>query len=143
MAQAAALVARYGFGCARHIVDYAHTATAETKYRPQTFGGILQYAARAANDYGDVHRREQAAVRLGAVTKAKRDFEALTGELAEKQRAQAEARLRSLSQGEYQGLYAKARAELLTSRWLNESSPVFRQVLHRKMIACLIREIGE
>src|ERR1039458_799804 len=45
--QATALVAQHGFGCAKYIVDYAHTAAAETKYRPQTFGGILQYATRA------------------------------------------------------------------------------------------------
>lgn len=40
IAQATTLVAQHGFGCAKYIVDYAHTAAAETKYRPQTFGGI-------------------------------------------------------------------------------------------------------
>jgi hypothetical protein len=143
VAQATALVAQYGFGCAKFVVDFAHTAAAETKYRPQTFGGILQYAARAASAYGDIHRREQAAARLRADTKARRDSEALNAELAEKRRAQAEARLKALSPEEYQNLSARVGSDLLHRRWLDESSPVFREVLHRRMIAVIIREMGE
>ena len=143
IAQATTLVAQYGFACAKYVVDFAHTAAAETQYKPQTFGGILQYAARAASAYGDLCRREQAAAKLRAETKAKRDFEALTADLAEKRRVQAEARLQALSPVDYQNLRTKVRTELLHSPWLNESSPVFQRVLHRGMITEILREMGE
>jgi hypothetical protein len=143
VAQATALVAQYGFGCAKYIVDYAHTAAAETKYRPQTFGGILQYAPRAASAYGDIRRREQATTKFHADTKARRDFEALNADIAAKRRAQAEARLQALSPEEQHSLRARVRTELLHSHWLNESSPLFQQVLHRGMIAEIIRKMGE
>jgi hypothetical protein len=115
----------------------------KTKYKPQTFGGILQYAARAASAYGDIPRKEQVAAKLRADTKARRDFDALNADLAEKRRAQAEVRLRALSPEEYQNLRARVRSGLLHSPWLDESSPVFQQVLHRGMIAEIIRGIGE
>lgn len=143
VAQATALVAQHGFGCAKYIVDYAHTAAAETKYRPQTFGGILQYAPRAASAYGDIRRREQATTKFHADTKARRDFEALNADIAAKRRAQAEARLQALSPEEQHSLRATVRTASLHSHWLDESSPLFQQVLHREMIAQVIREMGE
>jgi hypothetical protein len=143
VAQATALVAQHGFGCAKYIVDYAHTAAAETKYRPQTFGGILQYAPRAASAYGDNRRREQATTKFHADAKARRDFEALNDDIAAKRHAQAEARLQALSPEEQHSLRATVRTELLHSHWLDESSPLFQRVLHREMIAQIIREMGE
>jgi hypothetical protein len=98
---------------------------------------------RAASAYGDIRRREQVTAKLHADTKARRDFEALNAELAEKRRAQAEARLQALSPEQQQSLRARVRAELLRSHWLDESSPVFQRVLRRGLIAEIIREMGE
>ena len=63
LTQARDLVARYGLDQARHLVDFSYTAAHETDYRPQTFGGILQYAARARADYAQAHERAAAAER--------------------------------------------------------------------------------
>jgi hypothetical protein len=143
LTQATALVAQYGFDCAKHVIDFAHTAAAETKYRPQTFGGILQYAARAASTYDDIRRRKEAAAELEADIKARHDFEALHAELAKKRRAQAEARLRELSPEKFKNLRERVQTELLHSHWLDESSLSFQRVLEHRMIAEIIREMGE
>jgi hypothetical protein len=45
--QATVLIARHGDALARFIVDFAHTEAPKTKFNIQTFGGILQYTARA------------------------------------------------------------------------------------------------
>jgi hypothetical protein len=142
LAQATALVAQFGFARAKHVVDFAHAAAAKTKYQPQTFGGILQYAARAASAYDDIRRSEELAAGLSAKTKARRDFNALSADIAEKRHAEAEARLQALALDEYQNLRARVQTVLLNSHWLDESSPVFQRVLHRRMIAEILREEG-
>jgi len=58
--QARTLVARYDLDQARHIIDFSYTAAQETDYRPQTFGGILQYTARALADYEHAQQRAAA-----------------------------------------------------------------------------------
>jgi hypothetical protein len=63
LTQARALMARYGLDLARHLVDFSVTAAQETAYRPQTFGGILQYTARALADYEHAQRRKDAEAR--------------------------------------------------------------------------------
>jgi hypothetical protein len=60
LTQARTLIARYGLAQARHIVDFSLTAAHETDYRPQTFGGILQYTARARADYAQTQERAAA-----------------------------------------------------------------------------------
>ena len=143
VAQATALVAQHGFGCAKYIVDYAHTAAAETKYRPQTFGGILQYATRAVTAFDDIRHREQAAAKLRAHAKTRREFEVLDADLAEKRRVAAEARLQALPAAERQSLRARVRAELLQYHWVDESSPVFEQMLHRRMLSEVMQRLTE
>jgi hypothetical protein len=63
LTQARTLIARNGLDQARHLVDFSFTAAHETDYRPQTFGGILQYTARARADYAQAHERAAAAER--------------------------------------------------------------------------------
>jgi hypothetical protein len=63
LTQASALVARYGLEQACHLVDFSVTAAQETDYRPQTFGGILQYTARARVAYAQAQERAAAAAR--------------------------------------------------------------------------------
>jgi len=57
LTQASSLMARYGLDQARHLVDFSYTAAQETDYHPQTFGGILQYTARARADYAQAQER--------------------------------------------------------------------------------------
>jgi len=63
LSQARTLITRYGLDQARHLVDFSVTAAQETDYRPQTFGGILQYTARARADYEQARQRQAAAAR--------------------------------------------------------------------------------
>ncbi|MCI0437843.1 MAG: hypothetical protein L0177_01785, partial [Chloroflexi bacterium] len=63
LTQARALIARDGLDQARHLVDFSVTAAQETDYRPQTFGGILQYTARARANYAQAQERQDAAAR--------------------------------------------------------------------------------
>ena len=60
LTQARTLMTRYGLEQARHIIDFSSTAAQETDYHPQTFGGILQYAARARADYAQAQQRAAA-----------------------------------------------------------------------------------
>ena len=63
LTQARTLITRYGLDQARHLVDFSSTAAQETDYRPQTFGGILQYTARALADYAQAQERTAAEAR--------------------------------------------------------------------------------
>ena len=63
LTQAHTLLTRSGLEQARYLVDFSVTAAQETDYHPQTFGGILQYAARARADYAQAHERAAAAER--------------------------------------------------------------------------------
>jgi hypothetical protein len=58
--QAAQLIAQYGLEKARYIVDFSNRTATETLYKPQAFGGILHYAARAIADYDEHQARIQA-----------------------------------------------------------------------------------
>ena len=57
--QAEALVAQYGQKVARYIIDFSRGAAEETKYSPQTLGGIMQYTARAVAQHQASKRAEQ------------------------------------------------------------------------------------
>jgi len=56
--QAAQLIARHGYDQAKYIVDFAKRVAPETGFEIQTFGGILQYEARAIAEYEN-HLRHQ------------------------------------------------------------------------------------
>lgn len=49
--QAATLIARHGANKARHIVEFAYREAPKTKFKAATFGGVLQYEARAIRDF--------------------------------------------------------------------------------------------
>ena len=57
------MITQYGADQARHVVDFSYTAAQETDYRPQTFGGLLQYTARARADYAQAQERAAAKAR--------------------------------------------------------------------------------
>ena len=63
-AQAQDLITTHGRDRARYLVDFAHRTAQETNYQPQTFGGILIYAARAVAEYDatQAYRQARAAV---------------------------------------------------------------------------------
>jgi hypothetical protein len=78
-----------------------------------TFGGILQYTARAIADY-ERHQREIEATARGArdAAKIRHATEAIQSEAQAKRTALAESRLASLSREEYDAFYAAAKADL-------------------------------
>jgi restriction endonuclease Mrr len=94
LTQARALLARYGLEQARYLVDFSVTAAQETDYRPQTFGGILQYTARARADYAQAQERALAEERARE----------------ERRRAQADAHLRRQYEDERTARLAQLRA---------------------------------
>jgi hypothetical protein len=49
--QAAGLLARCGMKKARHVIAFAHREAARTHFKVATFGGVLQYEARAIKDF--------------------------------------------------------------------------------------------
>jgi hypothetical protein len=63
LTQARTLLTRHGLEQAHYFVDFSVTAAQETAYRPQTFGGILQYAARARAAYAQAQERAAAEAR--------------------------------------------------------------------------------
>ena len=66
LAQAQTLIDKHGVERARHIVEYAHRAAADTKYRPQTFSGILHYTTPALASFEEAQRLQQAKVATAA-----------------------------------------------------------------------------
>ena len=59
IAQARTLIDTHGIEKAQHIVQFSHQNAPDSKYRPQTFGGILQYTGRAIADYESRQRNQQ------------------------------------------------------------------------------------
>ena len=94
LTQARALITQCGVEQARHLVDFSVTAAQETDYRPQTFGGILQYTARALIDYAQAQERAIAEERARE----------------ERRRAQADEHLRRQYEGERATRLAALRA---------------------------------
>lgn len=142
LTQAASLVALYGFDRAQSIVSFAHDAARATNYAPQTFGGILQYTARAIAAFDESRRRENAKRQEHAEAKDRSTYEALQGEIEKKHRVEAEARLTALPPDEFAALRAEVCADLrLRSLWLpqDESAAVFQRIVHRKMLAEFMR----
>ena len=94
LTQARALLAQDGLEHARHLVDFSYTAAQETAYRPQTFGGILQYSARARVAYAQAQEREAAAARAREERRRAQEDERLRRQYDE-ERAQRLAELRA------------------------------------------------
>jgi hypothetical protein len=144
--QAVSLIANHGFENAKYIVDFSHRAAAETKYAPQTFGGILQYTSRAIADYEGHQREIEAAARARDVAKSRYATEAREAEAQAKRTALAEARLASLPREEYDLLYATVKADLMKGQFWgtqNEESPIMQRVLRRAMLTAIARRVGD
>jgi hypothetical protein len=64
--QAAQFISEHGMEKARHFVRFSHQIASDTKYQPQTFGGILQYKSRAIADFETRQSIRQATERTAA-----------------------------------------------------------------------------
>jgi hypothetical protein len=64
--QAYTLITLHGFDRAKYIVEYSHSAAAETKYTPRTFGGILQYVAAALATFDEEQKRREVTASIQA-----------------------------------------------------------------------------
>ena len=146
ISHATTLIAQYGVERAKYIIDYAHRAAAETRYTPQTFGGIMQYASKALPAYEEFIRKSKAVASAREEAVTRRAFETLEAEADEKRRKDAEERLASLPPREYQALFAKVKTDLLTrSHWLpqDENSIVFKRFIRGAMIGELMRQASD
>jgi hypothetical protein len=63
--QAVSLISQHGRDPARYLVEFSYKQAQETRYQPQTFGGILQYTARALHAYAQ-HSAGEAQQRAAA-----------------------------------------------------------------------------
>ena len=64
--QATEFISEHGMEKARHFVRFSHEATQATKYRPETFGGIVQYQARAIADFESRQKNQHATAATAA-----------------------------------------------------------------------------
>jgi Na+-transporting methylmalonyl-CoA/oxaloacetate decarboxylase gamma subunit len=108
--QAVTLIAQHGIEKAKYVVDFASRAAPETKYAPQTFGGILHYASRAIADF----ERQ----------KLEKERSEQEHREQEEQRTQQEARVQAVQEAN-----AKAQA------YLDQLTPEDRQQLHDQLVA--------
>lgn len=108
--QAVTLIAQHGLEKAQYVIDFASRAAPETKYAPQTFGGILHYTSRAVADF---ERRKLDKERLQQEHRQHED-----------QRTQQEARVQAQQEAD-----AKAQA------YLDQLTPEDRQQLHDQLVA--------
>ena len=139
--QAVSLIAQVGFDQAKFIVDYSHKVAPETDYHPQTFGGILQYTARALAAF-EQHQHDQA--RAAAQAEARR--QEMERELEQQRQAQVEreqdtARLDALPEDQRLALHHQATEQVLKKySWLanaNQSGAMFQSILCAEMIDLL------
>ena len=102
--QAVTLIANHGFEKAKYLVDFSRGAAAQTNYKPQTFGGIVQYTTRALAEMERCgrERRITAAVTAREEAGLRQD---------EESRKQIDERLSRLSKDEYTELYERIRRE--------------------------------
>jgi hypothetical protein len=105
VAQAVSLIAMYGVDQARYIIDFSRRAAEETHYRPQTFGGILQYASRASAQFEEDCRAQQRA----RIARGRQALEAAYEQYKDEMLDQSIA---TLSTGEYDRLVALAKQEM-------------------------------
>jgi hypothetical protein len=108
--QAVTLIAQHGIEKAKHVIDFASRAAPETKYAPQTFGGILHYTSRA----------------IAAFERQKLEQERSEQEhrQAQEQRRQQEARVQ-----------AQRQADVTAQTYLDQLPPEDRQQLHDQLVA--------
>jgi len=59
LSQAERLIAHHGVEQAMHLIDFSHQEAAQTHYKPETLGGILQYQPRAFAAFDAETTRQQ------------------------------------------------------------------------------------
>lgn len=138
--QAVSLIAQHGFDQAKYIVDFSHKVAPETHYKPQTFGGILQYASRALAEYDREQTERERIHRRESEETARRRQEIEEREAYRR----AAARLQELSAEEYQALYLECKADLLTEpTWQDASSKGTLSLLETAVKAAMIKRLQE
>jgi hypothetical protein len=103
--QASALIAKYGFEEAKHVVGYAFAKAQDTNFRIQHFGGVLNYASRAVAQLERQRQEEERA-------KATMEQQTRQLEAEQEQQARGEARLAALTAEQYKARFEQAQAEL-------------------------------
>jgi hypothetical protein len=127
LTQARTLLARHGLAQARHLVDCSVTAAQETAYRPQAFGGLLQYTASARADYAQAQERAAAAERAREARRRAQADEYLRRQY-EDERAARLAQLRATTPPEVLAAIEQAAAPHFDR---DHTSPFGRDLLRR------------
>ena len=128
--QAISLVATSGFVRARYIVDFSRRAAEETNYKPQTFGGILQYTSRALAHHEKNRREEE-------VRRNRRLAEDQATTTAGHEEEERKRLIESLDPAEYQTQFERAKAEILNeSPWLaaHRGSTLFKGIIETRIV---------
>jgi hypothetical protein len=138
--QAISLIAQYGFGQAKYVIDFSHQAAAKTTYHPQTLGGILQYTAQAVAAYERNEREAAAAATASARASERRNWDELQRKLQEVRYREGSAKLEKMPDEQRQALYTKVKDDLIARRpWLASStSTMFERTLRAAMITELL-----
>jgi len=107
-AQAASLIAQHGFQRAKFVIDFAKQAAGQSKYAPQTFGGILHYTSRALAEHEQKAQAQRRSARQAPDSSAQGQEPAKL--------ARGESRLAILTQEQYQSRAERAATELCQLR---------------------------
>jgi hypothetical protein len=134
--QAVALIAQYGVEKAKYIVDFSSRVAPETKYRPQTFGGILHYASRALADFELRRLQREKLEKLQEEEKEHHHREQARAQAERESEARSEIYLEKLPAGERQALYDRVLAESRTrySYLANWDEEALKRFMKRAMI---------
>src|SRR5262249_19872707 len=142
---AVTLIARYGIEKATYIIDFSSRAAPETKYKPQTFGGILHYASRALAEYEMRKLQREQFEKLQIQEEQRQRIERERAHADREAEATAEAYLNALSAGERQTLYdqllAEARATYAhLTHWDEEAIRLFMRRLMIRHVRRILEE---
>jgi hypothetical protein len=127
LAQAASIIAQYGWNIALYIVDYAYREAPKTEYQPKTFGGIMHYASHAFSDY---ERRQK---------ERERQEQSQAAATEQRRREQAEGQARHRAQERYEQL-SETERQVLTDAYtakLCEENPAWAETKEKGGLSLL------
>jgi len=134
--QAVTLIAQHGFEKAKYIVDFASRAAPETKYSPQTFGGILHYTSRAIADFERQKSQQEHSERQRLQQEERERQDRVRAQAQRESDAKAAAYLEQLAPEDRQRLYDDLVAEMRSEHAFlaGSNGEAFRAVVRRAML---------
>ncbi len=148
VSQAASLINSYGLDLAKYTIEFAKTSSEKTNFQPQSFGGIVQYAPKAAADFTRKQQEQiQQQVQLQQQTAQQNAQQNALLQQEEEACVQMQTHLKTLLLDRYESLEQTVKQQLvLEMPWLAKLQPtaiMFRSALYKEMLHQAKQGLGQ